>query len=120
MRGACLVGALGHCAACHTPRGIAIQEKAVDDGRANFLAGAELDGWYASSLRGDLRTGLGTWSAKDIGEFLKHGHNRIGAAFGSMTDVVNNSTSYLSDSDIDAIARYLKSLPATSAQPAVA
>jgi mono/diheme cytochrome c family protein len=37
-----------------------------------------------------------------------------------MIDVVNNSTSYLSDSDIHAIANYLKSLPATSAQQAVA
>jgi mono/diheme cytochrome c family protein len=119
-RGAYLVQGPGHCGACHTPRGIAIQEKAVDDSIADFLAGAELDGWYASSLRGDLRTGLGTWSTQDIGEFLKHGHNRIGAAFGSMTDVVNNSTSYLSDSDIGAIADYLKSLPATSMQKAVA
>src|SRR4029077_12668317 len=37
-----------------------------------------------------------------------------------MIDVVNNSTAYLSDSDIDAIANYLKSLPATSTQQAVA
>jgi mono/diheme cytochrome c family protein len=37
-----------------------------------------------------------------------------------MTDVINNSTSYFSDSDIDAIAVYLKSLPASSAQQAVA
>ena len=37
-----------------------------------------------------------------------------------MIDVVNNSTPYLSDSDINAIATYLKSLPATSArQPVV-
>jgi mono/diheme cytochrome c family protein len=119
-RGAYLVQGLGHCGACHTPRGIGLEEKAVDDSSPNFLAGAELDGWYASSLRGGMRTGLAAWSGKETGELLKHGHNRVGAAFGSMTDVVNNSTSYLSDSDIDAIASYLKSLPATSAQPAVA
>jgi mono/diheme cytochrome c family protein len=119
-RGAYLVQSLGHCGACHTPRGIAIQEKALDDSGSSFLAGTELDGWYASSLRGDMRTGLGTWSAKDIGEFLKHGHNRVGTAFGSMTEAVNNSTSYFSDSDVGAIALYLKSLPATSTQQAVA
>jgi mono/diheme cytochrome c family protein len=119
-RGAYLVQGTGHCGACHTPRGIGMQEKALDEGSANFLAGAELDAWYAPSLCGDLRTGLGTWSTKDIGEFLKHGHNRVGSAFGSMTDVINNSTSYFSDSDIDAIAVYLKSFPATSAQQAVA
>jgi mono/diheme cytochrome c family protein len=67
-----------------------------------------------------MRIGLGTWSKKDIGEFLKYGHNRVGTAFGSMIDVINNSTSYFSDSDIDAIANYLKSLPATSMQQAVA
>lgn len=119
-RGAYLVQGPGHCGACHTPRGIGLQEKALDDSSANFLAGAELDAWYAPSLCGDMRTGLGTWSTKDIGEFLKHGHNRVGSTFGSMTDVINNSTSYFSDSDIDAIAVYLKSLPARSAQQAVA
>jgi alcohol dehydrogenase (quinone), cytochrome c subunit len=119
-RGAYLVQGPGHCGACHTPRGIGMQEKALDDSSANFLAGAELDAWYAPSLRGDRRTGLGTWSAKDIGEFLKHGHNRVGSSFGSMTDVINNSTSYFSDGDIEAITVYLKSLPATSAQQAVA
>ena len=117
-RGAYLVQGLGHCGACHTPRGASLQEKALDDRSANYLAGADLDGWYASSLRGDMRIGLGTWSKKDVGEFLKYGHNRVGTAFGSMIEVVNNSTSYFSDSDIDAIASYLKSLPATSAQQA--
>jgi mono/diheme cytochrome c family protein len=97
-----------------------MQEKSLDDSSPNYLAGEELDAWYAPSLRGDVRTGLGTWSKEDIVEFLKQGHNRIGTAFGSMTEAVNNSTSYLSDSDINAIATYLKSLPATSAQLAVA
>jgi mono/diheme cytochrome c family protein len=64
--------------------------------------------------------GLGTWSKEDIAGFLKQGHNRIGTAFGSMTEAVNNSTSYLSDRDIDSIATYLKSLAATSAQQAAA
>src|SRR6266446_8617649 len=114
-RGAYLVQGPGHCGACHTPRGIGMQEKALDDSRPNYLAGAALDAWSAPSLRGDMRTGLGTWSTKDIAEFLEHGHNRIGSAFGSMTDVINNSTSYFSDSDIDAIAVYLTSLPARTA-----
>jgi alcohol dehydrogenase (quinone), cytochrome c subunit len=119
-RGAYLVQGPGHCGACHTPRGIGIQEKSLDDSSPSYLGGAELDAWYAPSLRGDMRTGLGTWSKTDIVEFLKQGHNRIGTAFGSMTEAVNNSTSYLSDSDINAIAIYLKSLPASSSQQAVA
>ena len=119
-RGAYLVQGPGHCGACHTPRGIGVQEKALDDSGSSYLAGAQLDAWYAPSLRGDMRTGLGAWSKEDIVAFLKQGHNRIGTAFGSMTEAINNSTSYLSDSDINAIATYLKSLPATSAQQTVA
>src|SRR6201997_2565639 len=119
-RGAYLVQGPGHCGACHTPKGIGIQEKSLDDSSTSYLAGGALDAWYAPSLRGDLRTGLGTWTKEDIAAFLKQGHNRIGTAFGSMTEAINNSTSYLSDSDINAIATYLKSLPATSAQQVVA
>jgi mono/diheme cytochrome c family protein len=115
-RGAYLVQGLGHCGACHTPRGFAWQEKALDEGRPNYLSGALLDAWYAPDLRGDIRTGLGTWSKDDLAGFLKTGHNRAETAFGSMIDVVNNSTPYLSDSDINAIAVYLKSLPPTAAQ----
>ncbi|MGB8630150.1 MAG: cytochrome c [Xanthobacteraceae bacterium] len=119
-RGAYLVQGLGHCGACHTPRGLAWQEKTLDDSNTNYLSGALLDAWYAPDLRGYLRTGLGGWSKDDLVDFLKHGHNRGETAFGSMIDVVNNSTPYLSDSDINAIAVYLKSLPETSAQQPVA
>lgn len=111
---------LGHCGACHTPRGFAFQEKALDDSSTVYLSGALLDAWYAPDLRGDVRTGLGGWSKDDLADFLKNGHNRAETAFGSMIDVVNNSTPYLSDGDINAIAVYLKSLPATSTQEPVA
>jgi alcohol dehydrogenase (quinone), cytochrome c subunit len=118
-RGAYLVQGLGHCGACHTPRGFAWQEKALDDSSPDYLSGAELDAWYAPDLRGDVRTGLGSWSKEDVVNFLKNGHNRGETAFGSMIDVVNNSTPFMSDGDINAIAVYLKSLPATSTQQAV-
>ena len=74
-RGAYLVEGLGHCGACHTPRGWAFQEKALDDGSGAYLQGAELDAWSAPDLRGDLRTGLGAWSQEDLATFLKTGHN---------------------------------------------
>jgi alcohol dehydrogenase (quinone), cytochrome c subunit len=115
-RGAYLVEGLGHCGACHTPRGWAFQEKALDAGRGTYLQGAELDAWYAPSLRGDIRTGLGEWSQDDIAAFLKSGHNTKGVVFGSMLDVVNNSTPYLADDDIRAMATFLKSLPAAAQQ----
>jgi mono/diheme cytochrome c family protein len=116
-RGAYLIEGLEHCGACHTPRGIAIQEKALDAGSASYLAGAELDAWSAPNLRGDLRTGLGAWSVEELQAFLKSGHNDRGVAFGSMLDVVNNSTPYLTDDDTKAMSVFLKSLPATADQP---
>jgi mono/diheme cytochrome c family protein len=115
-RGAYLIEGLEHCGACHTPRGLAIQEKALDDSSPAYLQGAELDAWSAPSLRGDKRTGLGGWSVDDIQAFLESGHNDKGVAFGSMLDVVNNSTPYLTDGDTKAMAVFLKSLPATADQ----
>jgi mono/diheme cytochrome c family protein len=115
-RGAYLIEGLGHCGACHTPRGLAIEEEALDASKASYLQGAELDAWSAPNLRGDIRTGLGGWSVEDVAAFLKSGHNNEGVAFGSMLDVVNNSTPYLSDDDTKAMAVFLKSLPATAEQ----
>jgi mono/diheme cytochrome c family protein len=117
-RGAYLVEGLGHCGACHTPRGWASQEKSLDAGSPEFLSGANLDGWYAPSLRQNLATGLGGWSQAEIVEFLKTGHNRHGSAYGSMRDVINNSTPYLTDDDLNSIAAYLVSLPASTVDKA--
>lgn len=111
-RGAYLVQGLGHCGACHTPRGLMMQEKALDEGGSDFLSGAPLDHWMASSLNGDINSGLGRWEAADIAEFLKTGHNKFGTAFGTMVEVINNSTRHMSDVDLQAMADYLKSLPA--------
>jgi len=117
-RGAYLVEGLGHCGACHTARGWAFEEKSLDAGSPNFLAGANLDGWYAPSLRQNIATGLGGWSRAEIVEFLKTGHNRHGSAYGSMRDVINNSTPYLTDDDLNSIATFLASLPASTVQKA--
>ncbi|MDR7345014.1 mono/diheme cytochrome c family protein [Pantoea alhagi] len=114
-RGRYLVEGLGHCGACHTPRSITMQEKALNDGKgSDYLAGsnAPIDGWTASNLRGDNRDGLGRWSQDDLAQFLRTGRNDDTAAFGGMTEVVEHSLQYLSDEDINAIARYLKSLGA--------
>jgi mono/diheme cytochrome c family protein len=114
-RGAYLVESLGHCGACHTPRGLALQEKALTDrDGTDYLAGGLVDNYVANNLRGDSMTGLGSWSADDIVQFLKTGRNVNTAAFGGMTDVVEHSTRYMTDADLQAIAHYLKSLPAQS------
>ncbi|PMZ93227.1 MULTISPECIES: cytochrome c [unclassified Pseudomonas] len=110
-RGAYIVQGPGHCGSCHTPRGLAFNEKALDESGAPFLAGALLDGWYAPSLRQDHNTGLGRWSKAEIVQFLKTGRNRHAVVYGSMTEAFNNSTQFMSDDDLGAIARYLKALP---------
>jgi mono/diheme cytochrome c family protein len=109
-RGAYLVQGLGHCGACHTPRGWLFQEKGLDEKSGAYLSGANLDNWSSPNLRGDLNTGLGRWTLDEIAEYLKTGHNRYGTAFGSMRDVVQFSTSTLADDDTRAIAKYLRSL----------
>ena len=110
-RGAYIVQGPGHCGSCHTPRGLAFNEKALDESGAPFLAGALLDGWYAPSLRQDHNTGLGRWSEAEIVQFLKTGRNHHAVVYGSMTEAFNNSTQFMSDDDLGAIARYLKALP---------
>jgi alcohol dehydrogenase (quinone), cytochrome c subunit len=113
-RGAYLIQGLGHCGACHTPRGLLLQEQALDEGGNEFLSGALLDHWVASSLNGDPNSGLGRWNEGDVAEFLKTGKNRFGTAFGTMVEVVNNSTRHMSDADLQGMAEYLKSLPAVN------
>ncbi|QNH80342.1 cytochrome c [Pseudomonas protegens] len=113
-RGAYLVEGLGHCGACHTPRALTMQERALSasDG-SHFLAGsAPLEGWIAKSLRGDHKDGLGSWSEEQLVQFLKTGRSDRSAVFGGMSDVVVHSMQYMSEADLTAIARYLKSLPA--------
>lgn len=110
-RGAYIVQGPGHCGSCHTPRGLAFNEKALDEAGVPFLAGALLDGWYAPSLRQDPNTGLGRWSEAQIVQFLKTGRNQHAVVYGSMTEAFNNSTQFMADDDLAAIAHYLKSLP---------
>lgn len=110
-RGAYIVQGPGHCGSCHTPRSLAFNEKALDESGKPYLAGALLDGWYAPSLRQDPNTGLGRWTEPQIVQFLKTGRNQHAVVYGSMTEAFNNSTQFMADDDLAAIARYLKSLP---------
>ncbi|HGL5236447.1 cytochrome c [Burkholderia multivorans] len=111
-RGAYLVQGLGHCGACHTPRGPAYNERGYDERSAKFLTGGVTDHWFAPNLTGADHDGLGRWSVDDIAAFLRDGHTRHGSVFGAMAPVVGESTALLTDGDRHAIAVYLKSLPA--------
>jgi len=109
-RGAYLVRSLGHCAACHSPR------NAFGATRDSLeLSGGliPLQNWYAPSLASSSEAGVADWSTQEVGELLKTGLTPRGAALGPMAEVVFRSTQYLDDSDITAMAEYLKSLPQT-------
>jgi mono/diheme cytochrome c family protein len=111
-RGAYVVQALGHCGACHTPRGLGYQEKGYSESSPGYLTGAMIENWFAPNLTGNTASGLGRWSEEEISLFLKTGHSGHTVAFGSMVTVIENSTQYLRKEDLTAIAHYLKSLPA--------
>jgi mono/diheme cytochrome c family protein len=105
-RGAYLVSGPGHCGGCHTPKNLFLADR-----KSHALQGARLNDWVALDLTEGPRSGLASWSKGDIVEFLRSGRNARAAASGSMQEVIYYSTSGMSDSDLAAIATYLKQLP---------
>jgi mono/diheme cytochrome c family protein len=105
-RGAFLVDGPGHCGACHTPKTLLGGDK-----MSMYLQGSLLQGWSAPNITNSTRTGLGNWTVDDVTAYLRSGHNRITAATGPMAEVVDLSTSGMTDDDLKAISTYLKSVP---------
>jgi len=105
-RGRYLAEAAGHCAACHSSRDLfgGIKNK------TRFAGGQDPvgTGFYPNITPARI----GHWSQAQIAEVLTSGntpdHGRVGS---SMADVVSN-TARLPQADRDAIAAYIKSLPA--------
>jgi mono/diheme cytochrome c family protein len=105
-RGRYLVEGLGHCAECHSTRDMlgGIKDK------TRFAGGRDPEGtgFYPNITP----TRIGEWSEQDVAELLRSGntpsHGRVGS---SMSDVVIN-TATLPDGDREAIAAFIKSLPA--------
>ena len=110
-RGAYLVNGPGHCGACHTAKNLLGADGSV------ALTGASLQGWFAPEITGAEPRGVGGWSANDIVTYLKSGWNSHAVASGPMADVVERSTSQMSDGDLEAVAVYLKDQPAAQEQP---
>lgn len=108
-RGAYLVQGLGHCNECHAQRGAwgGLRGDAI-------LSGGRIpvQDWYAPDLSTQANGGMQGWTQQDIVNLLKTGQSSKGTAFGPMADVIVNSTQYLHDDDLRAIAIYLRSLPA--------
>ncbi|WP_419727880.1 c-type cytochrome [Lichenicola sp.] len=106
-RGAYLVQGPGHCGMCHTPTnalGGSSPARAFEGGLI------PMQNWYAPSLTSNKEAGLGEWSLQDIADLLRTGISQRGAVYGPMAEVVYDSLQYLDDSDINAMAVYLKSL----------
>ncbi|QHA86049.1 c-type cytochrome [Serratia rhizosphaerae] len=108
-RGAYLVDGPGHCASCHTAKNL------LGGDTSAYLQGGALQGWYAPDLTANPHSGLGKWSEEDIVSYLRSGTNKITASSGPMTEAIENSTQYMTDDDLKAIAQYLKALPASEA-----
>ena len=108
-RGAYLVQGLGHCSACHSARNTlgASEGEGLSGGLIPVL------GWYAPSLNANAEAGLGDWRPEHITRLLKTGVSPRATVFGPMAEVVQESLQHLSDGDINAMAVYLKALPAT-------
>lgn len=104
-RGRYLVEALGHCAGCHSSRdafgGIRTSTR--------YAGGQDPEGaGFYPNITADR---IGAWSEQELVEMLRTGntpdHGRVGS---SMAEVVTN-TAMLPESDRQAIAHYIKSLP---------
>jgi mono/diheme cytochrome c family protein len=107
-RGAYLVEGATHCSTCHTPRGFLMQE---ETGRA--LSGAQVGPWYASNITSDPTSGIGSWTKEELAAFLRTGHlSQKSQAAGSMAEAVTDSFQHLTAADLDAIATYVKTVPA--------
>jgi mono/diheme cytochrome c family protein len=105
-RGAYLVNGPGHCAECHSPRNVLGGIIAAQ----RFAGGPnpEGEGWVPNITQ----KGLGEYSDKDIAYLLETGSTPDGDSVGgAMTAVVRN-TAQLPAEDRNAIALYIKSLPA--------
>lgn len=107
-RGKFLVEGPGHCAYCHSPKDWSNGRSSTKD-----YSGSNYNGWIAYNISSDGDTGIGSWSDKDLQQYLSKGYvEGHGAAVGPMAEVINIGLSHLSQKDIRAIVIYLRSLPA--------
>ncbi|UMM64242.1 c-type cytochrome [Aristophania vespae] len=107
-RGEYLAKTLAHCSTCHTPRNTFMAEKS-----SAYLGGSyNIQGWDAPNITSDPISGIGTWSNDEIVSYLRNGaaHGKSQAA-GPMAEAVEFSLRHLTDSDLEAIAAYLKTVP---------
>jgi fructose 5-dehydrogenase cytochrome subunit len=77
------------------------------------FSGAQVGPWYAPNITSDPVSGIGSWTRDELAAYLRTGRLPAKAqAAGSMAEAVEHSFQYLSDADLDAIATYVKTVPA--------
>ena len=111
VRGRYLVTVMD-CGGCHTTGSLMGRPDP-----ARYLGGSDV-GWllptlgvfYPSNLTPDPVTGLGSWTKQDIVKLLRTGETPEGRMVAPMMPW--RAYSQASDADLDAIAEYLKSVPA--------
>jgi len=116
QRGAYLVEALGHCAACHGQRDLLGGFPDVQD-----LSGAVMpaQGWYAPDLLSDAQTGLLSMETAQWLRRLQTGYHDRSVASGPMAEVVQHSLQYLSEDDAQAMLAYLQYRARQQPQPGI-
>lgn len=118
-RGAYLVQGLGHCNACHAQRNALGATAGPLDLGGGLIP---VQNWYAPSLTDAREAGVADWPVADIVTLLKTGvverHGALQVTSGPMADVVLRSTQYLSDTDLAAMATYLRTLGQATAAAA--
>lgn len=106
-RGAYLARALGHCASCHAPRNLLMGQSADAP-----LTGGMVGSWYAPNITSDAVSGIGGWSEAELVQYFRTGRVPGKAqAAGGMAEAVQNSLQYWPQSDLEALAAYLKATP---------
>lgn len=104
-RGAYLAGALGHCASCHAPRNLLMGQSADAP-----LTGGDVGPWHAPNITSDPVSGIGGWSEPELVQYFRTGRAPGKAqAAGGMAEAIENSLQHLPQSDLEALATYLKS-----------
>ena len=109
-RGRYLVESLGHCAECHTPRNML---GALKPGL--HMAGSRYGpgGLSVPNITPDVETGIGSWSEIDLAFFLRTGFTPYGDDVqGEMREAIDDGLRHLTQGDLEAMAAYLKALPA--------
>jgi mono/diheme cytochrome c family protein len=110
-RGAYLVNTIMSCANCHTPKGPTgdIADKAFSGGMHFNTPAFDVT---AANITQDKDTGIGTWTDDDIKKLLRTGVRPNGVPLAPI--MPTGFYGIVTDSDMDAIVAYVRTIPAVN------